>query len=366
MPLGTSYGYPVKTADELGLTDYFRKNPKVAGMAWGGGLNGTDVKEPRVIVANPFNRHMADPNKMQGLLKIEAAMHLMDETGYAPEFELSEEQQEWRKKEFGKDAASKAYAEDDIAFKRSIISRIGVDKVSGVTPEQKAEADRINAILDERENPDFVKSIMSNLGPEINAAQSFLDDWYDRRKITDPHIQEGLDKDAPYIEENLPKPPKVEIQKEIDGDPRITGQYLRDEGRLLMTPNADSSVPLHELTHHVNQAGLGGGFMRTIHKDIVANEIKPKDQQKGVYKDKFDYFANPDEVHARIMVLRQQAGFQPDKTITEQDLEGFLQDYDGNNDNINDLLEMSKGRKSILNMLNFMASVPRDRSTLTA
>jgi hypothetical protein len=163
MPLGTSYGYPVKTADELGLTEWFRKNTNTAGMAWGAGLNGSDPKEPRVIVANPFNRNMADPNKMQGLLKIEAARHLMEETGYTPEFELSEEQQEWRKKEFGKDEASKAYAEDDLAFKKSIISRIGVDKVPGVTPEQKAEAARIAAMLEEKESPDFIKSVMRGI-----------------------------------------------------------------------------------------------------------------------------------------------------------------------------------------------------------
>jgi hypothetical protein len=158
MPLGTSYGYPVKTADELGLTEYFRKNPKVSSLAWGGGLNGTDVKEPRAIVPNPFNRHMADPNKMQGLLKVEAARHFMDETRYAPDFELSEEQQEWRK------TLGKVYVEDDLAAKQTIVSRVlANDKVPGVTPEQKAEADRINAILDERENPDFIKSIVSKL-----------------------------------------------------------------------------------------------------------------------------------------------------------------------------------------------------------
>lgn len=157
MPLGNSFGYPVATADELGLTDYFRKNPKVAGMAWGGGMNGSPKDQPRVLVANPFNAQIAKPEKMQGLLKIEAARHLMDETGYTPEFELSKEQQEWRKT-LGK------YADDDLAAKQSVVSRIMVnDVVPGVTPEQRADAMRFNALLDERENPDFIKTVMGNI-----------------------------------------------------------------------------------------------------------------------------------------------------------------------------------------------------------
>jgi hypothetical protein len=157
MPLGTSFGYPVATADELGLTEWFRKNTNTAGMAWGGGLNGSSKDEPRVIVANPFNPEIARPEAMQGLIKIEAARHLMDETGYTPEFDLSEEQQEWRKN-LGK------YATDDLAAKQSVVSRIMVNAVvPGVTPEQKAEAMRWNALLDERENPDFIKTIVKNI-----------------------------------------------------------------------------------------------------------------------------------------------------------------------------------------------------------
>lgn len=168
MPLGTSFGYPVATADELGLTDYFRKNPKVAGMAWGGGLNGSSKDEPRVIVANPFNAQIAKPEKMQGLIKIEAALHLMDEAGYTPEFDLSKEQQEWRKN-LGK------YATDDFAAKKSVVARlVGNDDVPGVTPEQKAEAMRFNALLDEKENPDFVKAIAGKLNEGGNSGADLL------------------------------------------------------------------------------------------------------------------------------------------------------------------------------------------------
>lgn len=368
MPLGTSFGYPVATADELGLTDYFRKNPKVAGMAWGGGLNGSPKDEPRVIVANPFNAQIAKPEKMQGLLKIEAARHLMDETGYTPEFDLSEEQQEWRKN-LGK------YADDDLAAKQTVISRIMVnDRVPGVTPEQKAEAMRFNALLDEKENPDFVKTIVKNItapekapeeqrAQEVKEASGFLKDWYGNRKITDPFIQEGFLLDKPAIDRNLNNPPEVKIAKNIESGTaadgvKVTGQFDLGKNLLTMTPDAPSYTALHEMTHQVNQVGNGGGYMRSIHKTLAENELKKPEELSGDLKDKYDYFSNPDEVHARVMVLRKAAGFRPDQSVKEEDLDKFLNDYDGKNGNINDLLNLTKDKKGILNLLNFMAAAP--------
>lgn len=123
--------YPERSADELGLGEYFKANPNLPGMAWGGGMNNTAQNEPRVVVANPFNPDMSDPVKRQGLLKLEAARHLMDEQDYAPQFKLTPEQQQWRK-------SLGAYATDDKAFKQSIISRLIVnDTVPGATDEQR-------------------------------------------------------------------------------------------------------------------------------------------------------------------------------------------------------------------------------------
>jgi hypothetical protein len=204
------------------------------------------------------------------------------------------------------------------------------------------------------------------LQEQAPAAMAFLRDWYGRRKITDPYIAEAFDKDRPHIMSNLQATPDMKIVSQIDGDPRIKGQYITDQNRILMTPNADPFTPLHELTHAANMRGLGGGYMRTIHKDIVKNEIKPRDQQQGVYKDKYEYFASPDEVHARVMVLREAAGFQPNKTVTEEDLNRFLKMYRGQNENINDLFNMSKDKSSVLDMLNFMAKAPTNNRRMAA
>jgi hypothetical protein len=136
------YGYPVVDAKELGVDDYLKSNPHVAGMAWGGGENGTDPTEKRTIVVNPYNKYMSDPLKRQGLITIEAARHLMGETKYNPTFSLTESQQEWRK-------GLGPYSKDDKAFKQSIVSRLMVgDEVPGATKEQKLEAERFLKLLE--------------------------------------------------------------------------------------------------------------------------------------------------------------------------------------------------------------------------
>lgn len=139
-----AYGYPVMDAKELGLDSYFKENPHVAGMAWGGGENGSDPKSPRVLVPNPYNEYMEDPEKRGGLLRIEAARHLMGEKGYNPSFEIPKEQEAWRKS-LGK------YATNDVAFKQSVVSRIlAGDDVPNATKAQIAEAKKIEAMLDKQ------------------------------------------------------------------------------------------------------------------------------------------------------------------------------------------------------------------------
>lgn len=134
-----SFLYPEKSAEELGLTDYFRANTNVAGMAWGGGQNGSPKDEPRSIVVNPFNPNMANPQSRRGLLLLEEARHHMDEQGYVPKFQITPMQQEWRKN-LG------AYATNDVALKQSLISRLLVNSSevpADVTDEQRKAAQEV-------------------------------------------------------------------------------------------------------------------------------------------------------------------------------------------------------------------------------
>lgn len=358
MPLGNSFGYPVATADELGLTDYFRKNPKVAGMAWGGGMNGSPKDAPRVLVANPFNAQIAKPEKMQGLLKIEAARHLMDETGYTPEFDLSEEQQEWRKT-LGK------YADDDIAAKRSIVSRlIANDNVPGVTPEQRAEVEAVNKALQGRE-PDFVREVMRglNLRGMQQESEDYLKDWLDRRDVskgvkhemnegayvsflgipagTPAGIMEEAPKRIAEAKDALKTKPTL-FEKPLNWtegewlnlqgmyypdevDPKIAiknleGDVFTELDKALGDPNleeARENVMLHEMVHHADYHGVNQAS-QLRGKSISGN------LNTGLIKQDDEYLRRPEEVVARMFVLRKEAGLKPDVPVTNEVLDNFL------------------------------------------
>jgi hypothetical protein len=153
---------------------------------------------------------------------------------------------------------------------------------------------------------------------------------------------------------NLQSIPEYTVVDSIDNNPNVTGRYEGDTNKLLITKGAPEHVKTHELNHYLNTGGAGD-YMRTIHGEIAKNELLPQSQVQGVYKDKYDYFSNPDEVHSRIMVLREKVGIKPNETVTPEKLKGFMKTYKGDVDNINDLLNMSKGEEGLLNMLNFMA-----------
>ena len=194
--------------------------------------------------------------------------------------------------------------------------------------------------------------------PPVNNRE-FLTNWYQNRVIPDNEIQKLYAEDKPSLLEKMKNFPSTEIVKNIytkgnsgANSKDVTGQYMPSTNLILMKKNAPSWTETHELNHAINDVD---SYMRTVHKDIINNEIIPKDEAKGVYKNKYEYFTNPDEVHSRIMVLRQAAGIKPNQTVTPEYLDNFIKNYKGDNSNINDLLNLSKGKEGLLNMLNFMA-----------
>jgi hypothetical protein len=196
-----------------------------------------------------------------------------------------------------------------------------------------------------------VTEVYGQFGLQKNS-ERFLKNWIKRRKINDPYIQEAYAMDRAELIKRAKNFPSVTTVPEIGGDPYITGRYESNTGRVLRTPDAPPHIITHEQNHYLQDFP---NYMRTVHKDIVANELKPVEELTGDYKEMYPYFSSPDEVHSRIMVLREKAGFKPKKPVTEKKLDKFLKGYKGDVDNINDLLEMSKDKKALLNMLNYMA-----------
>lgn len=119
--------YPVVSSKDEGLDDWFKSNTNVTGMAIGGGENGIDGQ--RRIVHNPYQINMENTDsKWKALDKIEAVRHYMSESNYYPTFNLTNEQKHLQKTLY----KNTPYGKDDIAFKKSIISRLIVGDESNI------------------------------------------------------------------------------------------------------------------------------------------------------------------------------------------------------------------------------------------
>ena len=163
--------YPVTDYEALhpSVQKFLKDNPTVAGMAMGGGENGTDANEPRTIIVNPYNQYMSDPVKREGLIKIESVRHLMGESGYKANFDVTPKQKEWQK-------TLGAYANNDEAFKNSIVSRlVAHDYVPDATSKQIAEAEKFERELNKRSQP--AQPVVEAAKPALENEDDSSDLW---------------------------------------------------------------------------------------------------------------------------------------------------------------------------------------------
>jgi hypothetical protein len=212
-------------------------------------------------------------------------------------------------------------------------------------------------------NGPYAKKTMASAqdGSQVTENNDWLANWYANRKIPNEQLQSLYEEDKPYYLERLKNIPEVTNVDLIGDDPNITGSYKTDTNQILVTPQARDNVYLHEANHYLNNFPSA---MRTVHGNITSANIAPKENLTGVYKDKYDYFSNPDEVHSRIQVLRKKAKLKPDEEVTPERLNKFLKTYEGDDENINDLLNLSD-TDHLLEMLNYMAyNEPSDMSSI--
>ena len=150
-----AYGYPVKSSQDLGLDEYFKGRPDVAGMAWGGGENGSDPSEPRSVVHNPYNPYMGDKQKRDALYKLEAARHLMRSTP-VPKFNITPKLKAWREKSF---KPGDPYRDNDDLFRETVVSRMIVGD-TGVDGDMPLERDpgAVAAQIQQRLNAEAPKN----------------------------------------------------------------------------------------------------------------------------------------------------------------------------------------------------------------
>jgi hypothetical protein len=95
--------------------------------------------------------------------------------------------------------------------------------------------------------------------------------------------------------------------------------------------------------------------MGDIHRNVVEQNIAPKEFVNNEdVKKYYNYYSDPEEIHARIQVLRKAAGIKPDQKVTPEFLQSYLKTYKGDNSNINDLLNVAD-EPHLIEMLNYMA-----------
>jgi hypothetical protein len=122
------------------VDNYFKQNPQVAGMVTGAGANGMPQDMPAGYQINPYNTNMAVPANRQSVVANESIRHLMNQTGYAPSFQIPQGQQEWSK-------TLGAYATNTPALRQTIVARLASgDNVPNATPEEIAEANKFKII----------------------------------------------------------------------------------------------------------------------------------------------------------------------------------------------------------------------------
>jgi hypothetical protein len=116
------------------VDSYFKKNPQVAGMVTGAGANGMPKEMPAGYQINPYNENMKVPANRQAVIANESIRNQMNQTKYAPSFEIPKEQIEWSK-------GLGAYATNIPALRQTIVARLATgDNVPNATPQEIAEA----------------------------------------------------------------------------------------------------------------------------------------------------------------------------------------------------------------------------------
>ena len=197
-------------------------------------------------------------------------------------------------------------------------------------------------------------------GGSVKEDKEWLQNWYQNRVIPDEVIQNEyfLPQQKDYINraKNLKDPKVVDQVTSPDGMP-VEG-VTRANGDMELSKNAAPHVQLHEMTHSINKYPF---LMQDIHESVVKQNIAPIEGIENEYVKKYyDYFSNPEEVHARIQVLRKEAKIKPDQKVTSEFLQNYLKTYKGENSNINDLLNVAD-EPHLLEMLNYMAETPKNK-----
>jgi len=213
-------------------------------------------------------------------------------------------------------------------------------------------------------------------GGDVQEEINWLNDWYKNRQSANPKLQRLIEKERKYRLENLNKPYKISNKPEDIGEGN-EASYTPSKRQINIAVDAEPGTLLHEATH------LSDDFSRPTYrfeakaikkslpsKKQVQTELNYGDNKKDAL-DYFNYMSDNYEIKARLMQLRRKAGFQPGQNVTNDQLQKFFDDYEGDSDtNVDELLNFIRAggakdfNKKVLNLLNNTVAVQRTASNL--
>ena len=194
----------------------------------------------------------------------------------------------------------------------------------------------------------------------------WLREWYANRQMNTPEGQKILKKVQPEILERSTEFPPYVMTEEL---PKNTPAAYDTENNVVLLNKFLPEKMLEESKTHENAHYLTSGdkFLNLFDKEIgyVINQNVIDDPKKiktgneewdKNLKENFYYAVSPEEIYSKIMTLRKDAGFDPAKTITMQDLNDyFIKMKDAGtplNPDIEELKAVTKDKQSIVNLLN--------------
>ena len=209
--------------------------------------------------------------------------------------------------------------------------------------------------------------------------QNWLKDWYTNRIMDSPEGQEILKKVQPEVLKRAENFPPYLMTEEL---PENTPAAYDLEKNVVMLNKFLPKKMLEESKTHEGAHYLTSGdkFLNLFDKQIgyvVNNNIidNPKkintgnEQWDKELRKNFDYAVSPEEMYAKIMTLRKDAGFNPAKPVTLQDLEDYFtkvkESGSSLNPDIEELKAVTKDKQAIVNLLNDLVSVPGQTEDLT-
>jgi hypothetical protein len=210
----------------------------------------------------------------------------------------------------------------------------------------------------------------------IEDPNTFYKYWFQNRVMPTAEGQKLLDKVRPEALERASQSVPYIYTEELN--PNEAGYYDPETQQIFLNkflPEAQiEATKHHEFGHHVQ----GDKFYDVLGKPhqylIEQNIVGPKEINTGNpewnknLKKNYDDVTAHEELWDRVMTLRRDAGFEPNQVITVKDVEDFFKRKkeagEALDPDIEDLKGVTKGNKSIVNLLNDMVSVPSNREDL--